>query len=153
MPITNFLIALALMVILSLLAVFGGFSVAREYFADASNKDKLRGILGFVGLGLATALIFYCADTRAQDQEKWFAYTQVRLGLDTFTSQSPNCESGGPNDRITSNGGITQNIFYQRKGNTQFEWNVPWTHHSCAVNSDRNNYDGIGVELRLTYWW
>lgn len=30
--------------------------------------------------------------------------------------------------------------------------NAKYTHHSCALNPDRNGYDGVGIEVVWTIW-
>ncbi len=82
------------------------------------------------------------------DKGDWFAFTELYIGLDQTKSKSPQCNGGGYSDRITSHGGVTQNIWTK---SNRFEFNAKYTHHSCAMNSDRNVYDGVGLEA--VYRW
>ena len=100
----------------------------------------------FVAALVAIMGIFAAVNTFAEDDIKWLQYTEAYLGLDyEYKDANPMCETGGTDDRLTSHGGIVQNIFVL----DNMELNALYTHHSCAINDDKIVYDAVG--LRITY--
>jgi len=110
--------------------------------AFLKNENVLKGI----GITVLVAALFggiaQCA--RATEIET-FSYIEMSVGLDYTKGQSPQCLKVGNSDRWTSNINFTGNILKYGA----FELNGRGTHHSCAINEDRNGYDAIGPELRL----
>jgi len=112
-------------------------------------------LTGFIGKAEA-------AETELIDEFNWAAFLELGLGLDYVSNgdKSPQCEptgtgyDNGPNDRLTSNGGIKLNIMEYRKEILvenkpkllSFEVNGKYTHHSCAVSDDDLMYDGTGIQ-------
>lgn len=73
----------------------------------------------------------------------------VFAGLESTKNQSPQCESVGASDRITSNLGVEACSTISPDGRT--ELCGVYRHHSCAISPDRESYDGVGflVKRRL----
>ena len=148
-----FMLFVLAITVISMFYGTGGLEGVKKLLTDESTLGIRAGIYKFVGFGLAVATILLVIAYSQQSKAEWFKFTQLELGLDATNGQSPQCEDGPNSDKLTSNGGLTQNIFFHKENNYQVEFNVPWTHHSCAFNDDRNGYDGIGVEARLTWYW
>jgi hypothetical protein len=145
-----FVISILVAGVLAVWMTVGAPSKWREYFGTPGGRKILAGIIVFVGAGLLAALM--SAPAKAGDL-KWFDYGEVYLGLDyTNRSPSPQCvgDPGGADERLTSNGGARVNIVSWP--DDSFQANLKYTHHSCAVNTDRNTYDGMGVELVYRLW-
>src|SRR5690606_8914293 len=109
----------------------------------------LAGIVGFIAFGLVLTLLSQCARAD-EDKGEWFAYGEVYLGADYTTQLSPMCDEGGPDDRLTSNGGIRANVY--QSADKRFELNAKYTHHSCAFSGDNESYDAVGFELTYRLW-
>ena len=137
----QFIIAL-----LVLVAVWGLFALRnedlKEYFSGRTGKGILKGIVIVLGLAVVIALVSGCQGTYVND-------ASIYAGLDQTKKVSPMCEAG-PDDRTTSNIGAPLTIF--ESDDSKFRANARYTHHSCAFNSDRNNYDAVGVELEYRVW-
>lgn len=75
-------------------------------------------------------------------------YTQVYFGLEYPVNGShPACDRDG--DQITSNVGIDQNLI----GYGPIDVNATYRHHSCAVGSDREISDTLGVNAIIRFEW
>lgn len=151
MVINALFLSAILLLCMVLLVVFGSPSKAITYLRE--NKAVTKGILLFMGAGyFISAGLFYAAQSLAEPV-KYLSYSQVYLGLDRTFSPSPMAEFDGPDNRLTSNGGVEVNIIsYGREynfGRMVFDTNIKYTHHSAAVNEDRENYDAIGAALIL----
>jgi hypothetical protein len=72
-------------------------------------------------------------------------YAEVYIGMDYTNKLSPQCHEGEYSDRLTSNGGAKLNLI--RTESRRVEFNTIYTHHSCAYNRDREQYDAIGMQL------
>lgn len=149
-----FSVAIVLVAVFLTLLVFG-FSVRRawRYFRyDSDGRSVLKGIVLFILFGLALAALSLYAKPAVAEEPKgeWFAYGEVFLGVDYTKKLSPQCEAGGPNDYVTSNGGLRVNIY--QSADNRFEFNTKYTHHSCAYSPDREQYDALGVELTYRIW-
>lgn len=117
----------------------------KEYFAHAEGSDKpiWKGIGFIIGMPLLMVLLLFGINKVAKGEEiQYFDYTSVFIGIDHTQRVSPFCEKEGVSDRFTSNMGVKQNIAVYKN----FDVNVKYTHHSCAINPDSSNgYDAIGV--------
>lgn len=80
----------------------------------------------------------------------WLNDGHVFAGIDYTRNQSPQCQSGGFDDRSTSNMGFKANVWQSPSKNVRF--NLMYTHHSCALNPDRNSYDAIGAQVEWFIW-
>lgn len=129
---------------------FGRISVMKEYFKTKAGKRVLSGVIVFI---LSGALVVVISEVARADIPKgtWFNYGEVFLGVDwTYQNPSPQCKDDGPDSRGTSNGGIRFNIY--ESYDKRFHFNTKYTHHSCALNSDRNQYDAIGFEINYRFF-
>ena len=72
----------------------------------------------------------------------------VFAGLDATKNISPQCEEGGPSDRVTSNMGFRAHHYDDGK----LSIHSKYTHHSCAFSPDDKSYDGLGFELERRLW-
>lgn len=138
----------------------GNMIAAFNYFRDTEpGRNAAVGVVIFT-LALAVlggAAIF--ASSKAHGQEyratiDYFVYTEIYGGIDVPLSQSVQCLNDGIDNKITSNGGVKQNIFEYRPSRYMVISGAgKWTHHSCAFNSDRNTYDAPGLELGARIYW
>tara|TARA_R110000851_G_scaffold47459_1_gene115241 strand:- start:50 stop:571 length:522 start_codon:yes stop_codon:yes gene_type:complete len=152
-----------LTIALALVAVSAGVTFARskmtfkEWLAQGKAKGAVASAVLGIGSILALAFVLYSGSALLSGQARagaysdmfkdgtWLNDTSVRLGLDWTLKQSPQCKSGGIDEKGTSNLGITQNIW--QSADKQFRWNLGYTHHSCFLGADRNGYDGFGTEV------
>lgn len=135
--------------LIAMLATMYNFKDCSEmyaYFKTRRGKKVLKGIIIFIAFGLGTASI---SDAIAEEYE-FFDYGEVYLGIDSTRNTSPQCGHGEYSERMTSNGGLRVNLIKSK--NDLFEFNVKYTHHSCAFNDDINNYDALGVEAVYKLW-
>lgn len=128
-----------------MLYVFKGKDI-RDYFSTKEGKKIRDGITTAVGVGILVVVLFSlsgCAGTYGNDLSMF-------TGLDYTKGVSPQCQEGGVDDRSTSNIGFKANVF--ESDSERFRSNLKYTHHSCAFNSDKNNYDALGIELEYKLW-
>lgn len=74
------------------------------------------------------------------------ARVDVFAGLESTKNLSPQCETGGASDRITSNLGVEGCNIISSDGRT--ELCGVYRHHSCAISPDRESYDGVGFLVK-----
>lgn len=133
-------------------AGWNSVSDIKAYFwGSKEGKGILRGVvlgsllLFFVGL-LATS-------AKAQSIKvpgTFFNDASVYMALEQPKKVSPQCMSGGIDDRATSNLGARLNLWQSPSKDVRF--NLQYTHHSCALNIDRNGYDAIGLQVEWFIW-
>ena len=70
-------------------------------------------------------------------------YVEVYAGVEQTKKLSPMCETGGANDRLTSNLGVKLCDSASRDKNTLLC--LTYRHHSCAITEDDQQYDAFGV--------
>lgn len=145
-----FILVVLSMAVMSILVVFRSPGGAVKFFRTKEGRGVLSGIVLFILAGILIAGITLFSSGAKASQHTWFAYSEVFLGLDHTNGVSPQCKRGGPNDRLTSNGGLRQNIY--RSADRRFHLNAKYTHHSCAFSSDRNNYDALGFEATFRFF-
>jgi hypothetical protein len=116
-----------------------------DYFKTPTGLGILKGIVLVLILGLAMSVI-----AKEPEEGKFFSYGDFYAGLDYTNKRSPQCYGGGVDDRTTSNVGFRVNIY--ESADSKFHLNSKYTHHSCALNIDRESYDAIGVELIYRLW-
>lgn len=147
-----FVLALFSFVIVYFWLAFGNLKKAKSYFKTKTGKRVWGGIVWFILFGLLFVGVSEFA--RADKPGTWFSYGEVYLGVDwTFDDPSPQCVKqggGGIDSRGTSNGGIRINIY--ESFDSRFHFNTKYTHHSCALNTDRNQYDAIGFEIQYRFF-
>jgi len=139
---TLFVVSILIVAIVVLIANFKSLGKAIEYLKQ--NKDIAKGILIFAGAAIVSVVIF-----APKAQADYFNYVDIYVGIEQPKSLSPQCEEGGVNDRLTSNGGLVANVWQSQ--DQLFDVNAKYTHHSCALNEDRNTYDSFGVELKYRF--
>lgn len=75
---------------------------------------------------------------------------EVFAGLEHTKNLSPQCETGGASDRITSNLGVQACRSISDDGRT--ELCGVYRHHSCAIGADRESYDAGGFFVSRRIW-
>jgi hypothetical protein len=107
----------------------------------------LKGIVMFIGIGVIAVFL----TTKCQaDELKYFQYSSIYLGLESTNKLSPMCKQDtGPNDRLTSNGGVKFNI--AQSTDNLFDSYFLYHHGSCAFSEDDKSYDSFGVMVE--YRW
>ncbi len=111
-----------------------------------------------IGFSLVAAIVLSLLPGKAEampqtkyGHNQYLAYTEVFAGLDYTKKQSPMCDPGTPDDRLTSNLGISQNLYLSY--DERFDLSANFTHHSCAVNGDWLQYDAQGLKATYRVWW
>ncbi len=111
-----------------------------------------------IGFSLVAAIALSLLSNKAEampqtkyGHNQYFAYTEVFAGLDHTKKQSPMCDPGSPDDRLTSHLGVKQNIYMSY--DESFDLSAKYVHHSCAVNEDWLQYDAYGLEASYRFWW
>ena len=141
----NFALAIVLFAVIIIFIVFRGrIGPAVNYLRV--NKGVTKGIVVFS----VSAVLFALAALAFADERRaiWFEDAYVYLGVDRTFDVSPMCEQTGEDSRATSNGGVRGSIFTIGEVRVGYRY----THHSCAFNPDRENYDAIGGELSIRLW-
>ena len=141
-----FIATTLIVAIVAILWAYKSPSNAIRYFKTSEGKKVLKGILAFIAFGVILVLATACNPAHAD----WFEYGEVYIGLDRTNEVSPQCLQDGPDDKMTSNGGIRANVY--QSDDKRFSLNGKYTHHSCAFNPDRNTYDGAGIEIVYRLW-
>lgn len=157
---TDLLIVLALVFV-----ICGGLIVWRvgpknlpAYLRTKDGKGVARGVILAPAVIILIALLMYLLPGKARAEAPlnleipgtWFNDAGVFMGLDRTKGTSPQCHTGGYDDRTTSNMGVRLNVWESPSRNVRV--NAKYTHHSCALNPDRNGYDGLGIEVVWTIW-
>jgi hypothetical protein len=70
----------------------------------------------------------------------------VFAGLESTKNLSPQCDTGGASDRVTSNLGVEACRTVSADRRT--ELCGVYRHHSCAISPDRESYDGVGFLVK-----
>lgn len=143
-----FSLSIIVTLVVLMLLVFKSPKAIFEYFKTKDGKGILKGIV----LAIVFSLLLVVASVAFSDEGKgeWFAYGKAYVGVDRTDSLSPQCYSGGVDDRLTSNMGVIVNIY--RGPDKRYEFNAKYTHHSCVFNKDRFGYDSGGIEF-VKYLW
>lgn len=136
---TQFIIVSALTLTAWLLWSFRGVSIIK-YFKTDAGKGILKGILLAILFVVAGFFLSGCKGVYPHE-------TSIYAGLDYTKNPSPFCESGGVDDRTTSNLGLKHKLY--QSYDKLFDINAKYTHHSCAFNEDDANYDSAGIEFEL----
>ena len=113
----------------------------------------VKGIVLFIlfGLGLVFVSNAFSQEVSPLDKEfDYFVFGKVYIGLDQTFDRSPQCDPGPASDSLTSNGGFIVNLMKSR--DTKMEFNLKYTHHSCAFNGDRESYDAAGLVVEYRIW-
>lgn len=143
---------LALKILIALgFVVFGIVFYRRKInpYTYFKKDSEGQGIFAGVILVIAAFLLFIlisATSQRAKSAElEYLNWVEIYFGLDQTFKLSPQCESGLISDKITSNVGFRFNALRDSERKTHL--NIKYTHHSCAFNIDREQYDALGFEL------
>lgn len=164
---SDFLLALGagllIAVVLVTLLVWRRVPKPMVYFKTDEGKDALAGLIGAVPVlyvlcvalvAVLASLAFLLMPRQAHARDMlpgtWFNDATLYMGLDHPRKQSPQCVGGGMDDRSTSNMGLRLNMW--ESTNERVRVNTKYTHHSCALNQDRNTVDAIGLEVEIKLW-
>lgn len=74
----------------------------------------------------------------------------VYAGLESTKNLSPQCETGGANDKLTRNLGVEACRIVSADGRTRLCG--VYRHHSCAISEDRESYDAFGLSVTRRIW-
>lgn len=128
-----------------LIAISVSALAARALYVNgwAWRKSRLgRGVLAGLILGPLAALLIGALGGCVR--------VDVFAGLESTKKLSPQCESGGSSDRITSNLGVQGCRTVSEDGRT--ELCGVYRHHSCAISEDRESYDAFGFFVSRRIW-
>lgn len=156
-------LAIVLVIVFALLMWKVGPKGLRPYFSTKEGKGILKGIvlspivIAVIALLLALLGSLMPAKAHAEGLDlsprtygTFFNDASVFMGIDRTKGTSPQCWDGGVDARSTSNLGARLNLWQNPSGNVRV--NAKYTHHSCALNRDRNGYDALGIELEWYVW-
>ena len=125
------------------------FKKAFEYLRDSKvYLDWLRA--GGIALVIVAGLSF--AKSAQAAEPDVFAWTEVYFGVD-YQAETPVCKFGGYGDSLAANAGVRQQLIGQELPVGRVDLIASYTHHSCALNDDRNTYDGIGTMIVWRVEW
>ena len=152
MTLTDILIFSGFVVVFAFL-FFTGVLSARgytwpEFLDDPRSKPALKsavkGLSAVIILAVAiTVLALFIPKAEAIPHKvKFFTKAGVFLGVD-YVNNSPQCEQRSLDEDWTSNLGAW--IRAVEWGNLSIDGR--FTHHSCGVGTDRNEYNGPGIHL------
>ena len=143
------LIGMLSVISVTLLWVFRGKVLDTvHYFKE--NLGVTKGIIMFTGAFILLAVLSLWARKANAEELTYFNYGEVYVGMDYTKKLSPQCEDEGPNNRLTSNGGVKVNLI--RTKSRIVEINSYYLHHSCAYSEDREQYDAFGVQVTWKLW-
>ncbi len=148
---------LALVVVFAVIVARVGWrwSDLRAYFwGTKQGKGILKGIVLVLTIIPVAGLLLAITASKAHAQSiqipgKFFSEASLFMGLDHTKKLSPQCVAGGVDDRTTSNVGARLNVW--QSPSTDVRLNLQYTHHSCALNVDRNGYDAVGVQVEWRF--
>lgn len=150
-----FVCTIIVMAIVTIFVVFRDFDSAKKYLKE--NPSVYHGIVWFIGVAIAIVIgwlalvsVAKADDWRDLEKGRLFSYGNVYLGLDKSLQVSPFCYEYGPDNRATSNGGITLNVF--ESTDKKYAVDAVYTHHSCAFNLDNTYYDAVGLKATIYLW-
>lgn len=156
-------LTIVLAIVLGLLLWKVGPKGLRAYFSTKEGKGILKGIvlspivIGIIAVVLALGGWLLSGKAHAEGLDlssrvhgTFFNDASVFMGIDRTRGTSPQCWEGGVDNRSTSNLGARLNVWQNPSGNVRL--NAKYTHHSCALNRDRNGYDALGIELEWYVW-
>ena len=113
------------------------------FFKSKTGLGVLKGISLAVTFAILFALVGCTTGT-------YFNDASVFAGIDYTKKISPQCETGGYDDRLTSNVGLRGNGW--QSDDKKVRINGKFTHHSCVLGIDDQGYDAVGVELEYKWW-
>lgn len=129
----------------------GGF---KEMLAYYQRNPEYKDWLGL--LWVPTLIMFVAALLSGQAQAQSFTYldfTRVHAGmeipLEGGATQFCKPSASSVENRQASNLGVTQHLI----GWYDVDVVAAYTHHSCAIDSDQDVYDGVGFHITWTHHW
>ena len=129
------------------------------FLRTKDGKGVAKGVILAPLIIIAVALLMFFAPSKSRAETKpldlsipgtFFNDASVFMGIDRTKKISPQCYSGGYDDRSTSNMGFRVNVWQSPSKNVRL--NAQYTHHSCALNPDRNSYDALGIQVEWLIW-
>lgn len=136
---------------LLMIKAHGSLGKAYEHLRKPENKNIRGGVIGFtIGLPLLALILSLFIRPADAQEVRWFDRAELFIGADIPMKgrDSPQCKPEGPDNKITSNGGIR--VYVAEYGRLSLV--SQYTHHSCAFNADRNLYDAVGVHAVWRIW-
>lgn len=145
-------VSIVVAIVLGLLIWRVGLGRITPYLKTKEGHGVARGLVlaPVVILIFALLMSILPGNANAQTRGAWFNDASVFMGIDRTKKISPQCHAGGYDERSTSNMGVRANVWQSPSGNVRL--NGKYTHHSCAINPDRNSYDALGVEVEWIVW-
>lgn len=107
-----------------------------DHLKTKEGKGILFGMVAFPVVLFAITLLSGCSGATYMNE------TEVFMGVDRSRNQSALCKEGGSDDRISSNGGLRQNVV--RLG--RLDINAGYLHKSCAISPDYRSIDAGFIE-------
>lgn len=123
--------------VLSLLLV----ATAKNGLSWLSSRQGRGVLFGLILAPLAAAVVALLGGCSS---------VEVFAGLESTKNLSPQCVTVGASDRATSNLGVQGCRSIGEDGRTSVCG--VYRHHSCAINSDRESYDGAGFYVSRRLW-
>lgn len=117
-----------------------------EYFKTKTGMGILKGIVIAPTVILVLAFLLMLLPSKAN--AVWLNDASVYAGIDYTKKLSPMCDPNPVDSNGTSNLGVRLNIW--QRGNIRV--NSKYTHHSCVLGADNQQYDAIGIEVEWQVW-
>lgn len=119
-----------------------------------ATASAILGILVIVVGGVILSLVigFFQKASAADFGGNYFNSAYAYAGVDHTFKVSAQCKPGieYADDRLTSNMGFGMNVFESNSKNVLVD--VIYHHQSCVLGSDRNSYDGVGLQVKWVFW-
>lgn len=142
----------SLLVILGLLSIplikalkYNNWSIKKlkRYFSkDGKGKGSISGVRNAIlFVVIALTIAFFSEQARGDWEVPHVAY--IWAGLDYTKDLSPQCEEDGADNRLTSDLGVGYQVL---KYDDDLVISIERSHHSCAINIDKESYDAWGVK-------
>ncbi len=125
------------------------YSALSAYIKKVENKTVMQAAGGIMAAMIVVAFIVFMIGKVAHAEEgKWLDTGSVFIGLDYHNDGSVFCRDNGVSNKLNSNLGATIQVY--RYGDHSISGN--YTHHSCAINPDKNTYDAAGFKYEWKIW-
>ena len=125
------------------------YSALSDYIKKVENKTVRQAAGGIMAAMLVAAfVVFMIGQVVHAEEGKWFDEGSVFIGLDYHKNGSVFCQDNGVSSELNSNLGAEIEVY----SHGDHSVSGIYTHHSCALNSDVNTYDGIGFRYEWKIW-
>lgn len=127
--------------------VKGGIKPALKHWKE---KRLFRDMTGLIWIPPVLFGLISIANHAKADELVFFEYLQINAGLEYQIYDKPftTCEQSSDQlDQVGSNLGAVLNIATLKSNAYQLSVNSVYTHHSCAVETDYNVYDAVGLQV------